>query len=103
VISDERVTSTDDPRSDVVFDLVFDIAWPISAAYHRRRTTVRRRPPMYQERSWQGGSSAAFGPLVLLRQRRDLSRLRSDVRTGGLVKRADVRRVLAQRALQKPR
>jgi len=72
VISDERVTSTDDPRSDVVFDLVFDIAWPISAAL----------PPSTNDRASTAadasGEVVARGikrriwPLVLLRQRRDL-------------------------------
>jgi hypothetical protein len=40
VISDERVTSTDDPRSDVAFDLVFDVA----PANLRHPTTVDERP-----------------------------------------------------------
>jgi hypothetical protein len=37
------------------------------------------------------GFNRRIWPLVLLRQRRDLSRLRCDFRTGRLVKRADVR------------
>jgi hypothetical protein len=103
VISDERVISTDDPRSDVVFDLVFDVAWPISAALppstnDRASTTADASGEVVAR-----GFKRRIWPLVLLRQRRDLSRLRCDVRTGGLVKRADVRRVPAQRALRKPR